>query len=152
MMSATSSDDARARATIVLESLEKSISASAEATQNFQKENMMLKEQIELILRDNIILKRLVAIQHERQKEHNDDRIQEVQQLKHLIAQCQEQLRTLEVQAAASYIIFIASMHYKWRCVFNYNNNKRSELFLFTDISAINASLIQKSLHLRTNF
>lgn len=102
----------------------------------------MLKEQIELILRDNIILKRLVAIQHERQKEHNDDRIQEVQQLKHLIAQYQEQLRTLEVQAAASYIIFIVSMHYKWRCVFNYNNNKRSELFLFTDISAINASLI----------
>ncbi|KAH0749497.1 hypothetical protein KY290_028729 [Solanum tuberosum] len=99
MMSATSTDDARARATIVLESLEKSISASAsaEAAQNFQKENMMLKEQIELILRDNIILKRLVAIQHERQKEHNDDRIQEVQQLKQLIAQYQEQLRTLEV-------------------------------------------------------
>lgn len=99
MMSATSTDDARARATIVLESLEKSISASAsaEAAQNFQKENMMLKEQIELILRDNIILKRLVAIQHERQKEHNDDRTQEVQQLKQLIAQYQEQLRTLEV-------------------------------------------------------
>lgn len=39
MMSATSTDDARARATIMLESLEKSISASAsaEATQNFQK-------------------------------------------------------------------------------------------------------------------
>uniref|UniRef100_A0A3Q7GWS8 Uncharacterized protein n=1 Tax=Solanum lycopersicum TaxID=4081 RepID=A0A3Q7GWS8_SOLLC len=89
MMNATSTDDARARAAIMLESLEKSISASAsaEATQNFQKENMMLKEQIELILRDNIIMKRLVAIQHERQKEHNDDRIQKVQQLKHLIAQ-----------------------------------------------------------------
>lgn len=39
MMSATSTDDARARATRVLESLEKSISASAsaEAAQNFQK-------------------------------------------------------------------------------------------------------------------
>ncbi|KAK4719266.1 hypothetical protein R3W88_017604 [Solanum pinnatisectum] len=97
MMTATSTDDARARATIVLESLEKSISASASAEAAFQKENMMLKEQIELILRDNIILKRLVAIQHERQKEHNDDRIQEVQQLKQLIAQYQEQLRTLEV-------------------------------------------------------
>ncbi|KAG5602069.1 hypothetical protein H5410_033439 [Solanum commersonii] len=99
MMSATSTDDARVRATIVLESLEKSISASAsaEAAQNFQKENMMLKEQIELILRDNSILKRLVAIQHERLKEHNDDRTQEVQQLKQLIAQYQEQLRTLEV-------------------------------------------------------
>ncbi|XP_055832417.1 uncharacterized protein LOC129901298 [Solanum dulcamara] len=98
MMSATSTDDARARATRVLESLEKSISASAsaEAAQNFQKENMMLKEQIEMILRDNAILKRLVAFQHERQKEHND-RIQEVQQLKQLISQYQEQLRTLEV-------------------------------------------------------
>lgn len=39
MMNATSTDDARARAAIMLESLEKSISASAsaEATQNFQK-------------------------------------------------------------------------------------------------------------------
>lgn len=38
MMSATSIDDARARASRVLESLEKSISAgSAEAAQNFQK-------------------------------------------------------------------------------------------------------------------
>lgn len=69
-----------------------------------------------MILRDNAILKRLVAFQHERQKEHND-RIQEVQQLKQLISQYQEQLRTLEVKAAASYIIFIASTHYKWRCV-----------------------------------
>ncbi|MCD7449993.1 hypothetical protein HAX54_002710 [Datura stramonium] len=98
MMSATSTDDARARATRVLESLEKSISAgaSAEAAQNFQKENMMLKDQTEMILSDNAILKRAVAIQHERQKEHND-RNQEVQQLKQLIVQYQEQLRTLEV-------------------------------------------------------
>ncbi|KAK4374722.1 hypothetical protein RND71_005399 [Anisodus tanguticus] len=98
MMSATSTDDARARATRVLESLEKSISAgaSAEAAQNFQKENMILKEQIEMILRDNAILKRAVSIQHEHQKEYND-RNQEVQQLKQLIVQYQEQLRTLEV-------------------------------------------------------
>lgn len=98
MMSATSTDDAKARATRVLESLEKSISAgaSAEAAQNFQKENMMLKEQIELIFRDNAILKRAVAIQHERQKELNDKN-QEVLQLKQVIVQYQEQLRTLEV-------------------------------------------------------
>ncbi|XP_060167862.1 uncharacterized protein LOC132598783 isoform X2 [Lycium barbarum] len=98
MMSATSTDDARARATRVLESLEKSISAgaSAEAAQNIQKENMMLTEQIEMILRDNAILKRAVSIQHERQKEYND-RNQEVQQLKQLVVQYQEQLRTLEV-------------------------------------------------------
>lgn len=84
--------------TRLLESLEKSISVSAgaQAAQNFQKENVILKEQLEMILRDNDILKRVVVIQHERQKEHND-RIQEVQQLKQLIAQHQEQLRTLEV-------------------------------------------------------
>lgn len=98
MKSAINTDDARARATRLLKSLEKSISvsASAEEVQNFQKENVMLKEQLEMILRDNDILKRVVVIQHERQKEHND-RIQEVQQLKQLIAQYQEQLRTLEV-------------------------------------------------------
>ncbi|XP_016488902.1 uncharacterized protein LOC107808852 isoform X2 [Nicotiana tabacum] len=97
MMSATSIDDARARASRVLESLEKSISAgSAEAAQNFQKENMILKEQIEMILRDNAILKRAVAIQHERQKEY-DVRNEEAQHLKRLIVQYQEELRTLEV-------------------------------------------------------
>ncbi|KAL0342117.1 UNVERIFIED_CONTAM: hypothetical protein Scaly_1874300 [Sesamum calycinum] len=98
MMNATSIDDARGRAAGVLESLEKSISsqASVEAAQNFHKENLMLKEQIETLLRDNIILKRAVAIQHERQKE-NDERTQEVQQLKQLVVQYQEQLRTLEV-------------------------------------------------------
>ena len=56
----------------------------------------MLKEQIEVFLRENSILKRAVAIQHERQKEY-DDRNQEVQQLKQLVAQYQQQLRTLEV-------------------------------------------------------
>ncbi|KAF3637239.1 putative mitogen-activated protein kinase kinase kinase 12-like [Capsicum annuum] len=140
MMSATSTDDARTRATRVLGSLEKSISdgARAAAAQNFQKvsgsipsnsqqrqtlgvffpfvlalvdrvtwyrvpdtggrwqENLMLKEQIEMIFRDNTILKRAVAIQHERQKEFNDKN-QEVHQLKQLLVQYQEQLRTLEV-------------------------------------------------------
>ncbi|MCD7449464.1 hypothetical protein HAX54_052426 [Datura stramonium] len=98
MMSATSIDDARSRAARVLESLEQSISvhAGAEAAQNFQKENMMLKEQIEVFLRENAILKRAVSIQHERQKEY-DDRNQEVQQLKQLITQYQEQIKTLEV-------------------------------------------------------
>lgn len=96
MMTATSIDDARARATRLLESLEKCISSRAEAAQNFHKENIMLKQQIEVLLRDNAILKRAVAIQHERQKEY-DERNQEVQQLKQLITQGKEQLRTLEI-------------------------------------------------------
>ncbi|XP_024979983.1 uncharacterized protein LOC112516951 [Cynara cardunculus var. scolymus] len=98
MTSATSIDDARLRAMRVLESLERSISehAGGEAAENLRKENLLFKEQIEVLLRENAILKRAVAIQHERQKEY-DERTQEVQQLKQLLSQYQEQLRTLEV-------------------------------------------------------
>lgn len=60
------------------------------------QENVMLKEQAEGILRENTILKRAVAIQHERQKEY-DERNQEVQHMKQVVAQYQEQLRNLEV-------------------------------------------------------
>lgn len=63
---------------------------------------MMLKEQMEVLLRENVILKRAVAIQHERQKE-NDERNQEVQQLKQLLMQYQEKLRTLEASALTSF-------------------------------------------------
>ncbi|EYU24631.1 hypothetical protein MIMGU_mgv1a009334mg [Erythranthe guttata] len=62
----------------------------------FLQEHAMLKEQIEALLGNNAILKRAVAIQHERQKEY-DESNQEVQQLKQLVAQYQEQLRTLEM-------------------------------------------------------
>lgn len=98
MMSATSIDDARARAARILEVLGNSISkhASAEATQNLQKENMMLKEQIELVIRENNILKRAVSIQHERQKEF-EDKNRELENLRQMISQYQEQMRTLEV-------------------------------------------------------
>ncbi|KAK9078252.1 hypothetical protein SSX86_002309 [Deinandra increscens subsp. villosa] len=98
MTSATSIDDARLRAVRVLESLEKSITerAAGDAAEALHKENIVFKEQIEVILRENAILKRAVAIQHERQKEY-DERTVEVQQLKQLLSQYQEQLRTLEV-------------------------------------------------------
>ncbi|KAL4589089.1 hypothetical protein LXL04_001991 [Taraxacum kok-saghyz] len=98
MTSATSIDDARLRAMRVLETLEKSITerAAGEAAEALHKESVVLKEQIEVVLRENAILKRAVAIQHERQKEY-DERGQEVQQLKQLLSQYQEQLRTLEV-------------------------------------------------------
>ncbi|MQL71049.1 hypothetical protein Taro_003385 [Colocasia esculenta] len=65
---------------------------------------MMLKEQIEGILHDNSILKRAVAIQNECQKEF-DERNQELQHLKQLAAQYQEQRRTLEINN------FALSMH-----------------------------------------
>lgn len=63
-----------------------------------------MKEQIEVLLRENTILKRAVAIQHERQKEY-DERNQEVQQLKQLIAQYQEQMRTLEVRIIGELLV-----------------------------------------------
>lgn len=58
---------------------------------------MVLKEQVEALIRDNTLLKRAVAIQHERQKEH-DDKSQEVQHLKQLVYQYQQQLSSLEVK------------------------------------------------------
>ncbi|KAK1268400.1 hypothetical protein QJS04_geneDACA006414 [Acorus gramineus] len=108
MMNASDIDDARARASRALEALEKSIlaHASTDAAQNFHKENMVLKEQVELLLRENNILKRAVTIQHERQKDY-DERNQEVQHLKQLVTQYQEQLRTLEVNN------YTLSMHLK---------------------------------------
>ncbi|XP_076886886.1 uncharacterized protein LOC143536869 [Bidens hawaiensis] len=98
MTSATSIDDARLRARRVLESLEKSITerAAGDAAEALQKENITFKGQLEVLLKENAILKRAVAIQHEHQKEY-DERTVEVQQLKQLLSQHQEQLRTLQV-------------------------------------------------------
>lgn len=56
----------------------------------------MLREQVEALIQENTILKRAVSIQHERQKEF-EGRNQELQQLKELVSQYQEQLKTLEV-------------------------------------------------------
>ncbi|KAK9130645.1 hypothetical protein Sjap_011132 [Stephania japonica] len=98
MINASSLDDARTRASRVLEFLEKSIRdhVGAEIVENTQKENMILKGQMEVVLRENTILKRAVAIQHERQKDYDEKNV-EREQLKQLLAQCQEQLRKLEV-------------------------------------------------------
>ncbi|XP_027333163.1 uncharacterized protein LOC113848013 isoform X2 [Abrus precatorius] len=98
MMNASNVDDAKARASRVLQALEKSVSAraSAETEQNFHQENAMLKEQVEYLIEENEILKRAISIQHEREKEY-EERNQELKNLKQLVSQYQEQLRTLEV-------------------------------------------------------
>ncbi|XP_051202819.1 uncharacterized protein [Lolium perenne] len=98
MSNASDMDDARARASRALEALTKSIvdGAGAAAAQSLHQENMLLKEQMTAILSQNALLKRAVAIQHERQKEY-DERSNEVQGLKQLVLQYQEQLRTLEI-------------------------------------------------------
>lgn len=98
MMSAISVDDARSRAAKFLRDLEKSISAraGAEVAKSFEKENMMMKQHIEGLVWENTILKRAVAIQHERLKEYAE-RNREFQHVKQLVSQYQEQCRTLEV-------------------------------------------------------
>ncbi|KAK4420296.1 hypothetical protein Salat_2442700 [Sesamum alatum] len=98
VLSASNVEDAKARVSRALEALEKSIcvNATAEASQSFQKENTMLKQQLEVLIQENNILKRAVSIQHERQKEF-EEMGQELHQLKQLVSQYQEQLRTLEV-------------------------------------------------------
>ncbi|KAB2050067.1 hypothetical protein ERO13_A13G200500v2 [Gossypium hirsutum] len=98
MLNASNIDDARARASRALEVFEKSIHAraGAEVAQNVHQENMMLKEQLETLIQENTILKRAVAVQHERQKEY-ENQSQELQHLKQVISQYQEQLRTLEI-------------------------------------------------------
>jgi hypothetical protein len=70
------------------------------------RENVMLKEQLAIILRGNAVLKRGVAIQHERQKGF-DVRTQEVDSLKQMVLQYQEQLRTLEVLPFITLVILI---------------------------------------------
>lgn len=65
---------------------------------------MLLKQQIEGLIRENTILKRAVSIQHERQKEY-EERNQEFQNLKQLVSQYQEQLRTLEVRIITVWLL-----------------------------------------------
>lgn len=101
MRSATSVDDARARAAKVLEGFEKSTSARvfAEIAQTKcqkEEENNVLKEQKESLVEENSFLKRFVYAQNEQHKEY-EGRDQELKNLKDLVAQQMEQLRTLEV-------------------------------------------------------
>ncbi|XWS37579.1 hypothetical protein CRYUN_Cryun19dG0056400 [Craigia yunnanensis] len=64
IMGATRVDDAKARPSRLLEVLEKSISnfAAKEAAQSFHKENILLKEYIEVLIQENTILKCAMAI------------------------------------------------------------------------------------------
>lgn len=57
----------------------------------------MLKEHIEVLVRENPVLKRAVAIQHERRKEF-DDKSKELEQLKQLVSQYCEQLKSVAVR------------------------------------------------------
>lgn len=61
-----------------------------------QLEHASLKDHLQSLLNDNQILKRAVAIQHERKLEQ-EERTKGVEQLKHVLSQYQEEIRSLEV-------------------------------------------------------
>ncbi|OIW05222.1 hypothetical protein TanjilG_21207 [Lupinus angustifolius] len=98
MSAATSVDDARGRTARMLEVLEKSISAraSADAIDVVQKENLMLKQQIEVLMKEKNSFKNAFRIQLERFSDY-EDKNQELQHLKQSVSQYQEQIRTLEM-------------------------------------------------------
>ncbi|KAL1531287.1 hypothetical protein AAHA92_33980 [Salvia divinorum] len=98
VLNASNVEDAKARVSQALEALEKSIWANAteEAARSFQKEKLMLKQHLKAVIQENTVLKRAVSIQHERQKEF-EEMGQEMQKLKELVSQYQEQVRSLEV-------------------------------------------------------
>ncbi|KAJ0233677.1 hypothetical protein HA466_0280270 [Hirschfeldia incana] len=100
MMNASDMKDAKDRAARALEALEKSIKAragaDAEMQSRLQQENSMLRQQLEAIVQENSLLKRAVVTQQKRQRE-SEDQSQELQHLRQMVTQYQEQLRTLEV-------------------------------------------------------
>ncbi|KAG2303890.1 hypothetical protein Bca4012_062947 [Brassica carinata] len=101
MTNASDMKDAKDRAARALQALEKSINAragaDAAATQSsLQQENSMLRQQLEAIVQENSLLKRAVVTQQKRQRE-TEDQSQELQRLRQMVTQYQEQLRTLEV-------------------------------------------------------
>jgi len=60
------------------------------------QEKVAVQQQVETLVKDNTVLKRAVAIQHERQKALEDANHQ-LGLLKQLVPQYQEKLRNLEV-------------------------------------------------------
>ena len=101
MSSATSFDDAKARAAKALEVYEQHIRSRAVAEAEVvaaqkEEENMVLKKEIEEMTKDNMILKRGVSIQNERLKELAG-RNQVVEHMQQLVNQYKEQVSKLEV-------------------------------------------------------
>ncbi|KAG2271136.1 hypothetical protein Bca52824_065691 [Brassica carinata] len=58
--------------------------------------NLTAEKQFETIVEENNLLKRAVVTQRKRQRE-SEDQSQELQNLRQMVTQYQEQLRTLEV-------------------------------------------------------
>ncbi|CAI0472684.1 unnamed protein product [Linum tenue] len=97
MMTAADLDDARRRAASILEAFEKTIASQSRSLgENIkQMENASLRDHLQGLVNDNQILKRAVAIQHERNLEQ-EEKAKEVHNLKLVLNQYQEQVRSLE--------------------------------------------------------
>lgn len=87
MASASSMDDARSRAARVLGAFECYVTSRAAQD----------KLELEAVVRQNAILKRAVAVQHRRHKQHE----RKCKELENLVAQYQAQVRSLEVDKYA---------------------------------------------------
>ncbi|CAI7842944.1 unnamed protein product [Closterium sp. NIES-54] len=108
MMTAASVDDARQKALLVLQAFEKealdakhpdqssAFAIHAEQARQSASEVEVLQQQVGVLSKENQILKRAVAIQHEKQKEHQAQN-EEVGRLRQALAQYQEQVHKLEV-------------------------------------------------------
>ncbi|KAA3455083.1 CUE domain-containing protein [Gossypium australe] len=94
MTSAMNMDDAKARTARILEAFERRVVANKRAAEEI--EHASLKEHLRSLLDNNQILRRAVAIQHERNIEQ-EGKEREVQHLKLTLNQYIEQARTLEV-------------------------------------------------------
>ncbi|GLJ26259.1 hypothetical protein SUGI_0504620 [Cryptomeria japonica] len=95
MQNACNMDDARVRSSSVLQAFEKAIVGST--LDDLHKENTVLKDRVEGLSHDNNILKRAVAIQHERLRQNEESRGRELQELKKCISEYEERIRGLEL-------------------------------------------------------
>ncbi|CAI6012955.1 unnamed protein product, partial [Closterium sp. NIES-65] len=109
MMSAVDVDDVRLKAAMVLEQFEKEVRKRCEAAAaasaaaivpqvaaNGVSAGAHVEHHVAALVKENQILKRAVAIQHERQREH-EAREGELVQMRQTLAQYQDQMRKLEV-------------------------------------------------------
>eukprot|EP00270_Netrium_digitus_P004125 TRINITY_DN1500_c0_g1_i1.p1 TRINITY_DN1500_c0_g1~~TRINITY_DN1500_c0_g1_i1.p1 ORF type:complete len:275 (-),score=93.22 TRINITY_DN1500_c0_g1_i1:367-1191(-) len=79
--------------------------------QQARGENLELQQRLQVFERENGILKRAVAIQHERQKQEQEARGRELQQLKEELQAHHEQMRTLEMTNYALTVHLRAATH-----------------------------------------
>ncbi|KAG7549250.1 UBA-like superfamily [Arabidopsis thaliana x Arabidopsis arenosa] len=94
MAKAINVDDMRRRVAVILEALERIIKKNTNVSNKL--EYASLKESLQSLINDNQILKRVIANQHQRSSE-NEEKAKQVQHLKGVVGQYQEQVHKLEL-------------------------------------------------------